>query len=269
MTQADTDPPSRMDLSRLELPAMRQQIQDHLEMENQVRQAQQDAELAQSMALQFERELDEERKRVARDVGEGLAEQVATIKSLAQTLQKRLATSEPSLSQLATMIDSNADGILAHIRHIVRSMRHETLVSGGMIQALRALVEDWRLRRPNQRFELLTEPADEAAFGLGEPDVEAVAFRVVELALQDAAQAELWITETKLVVVSARSEDGQMTLQVSHSGRSRRREAELIAGPAWVALSERLKPLAGHISAGPGDGGGFELIAVLPWPVDL
>ncbi|MFT4103700.1 MAG: hypothetical protein QM674_22265 [Burkholderiaceae bacterium] len=266
MTQADANPPPRLDLSRFEQPAVRRQIEAHLALEEQVRIAQQDAELARAMALRFERELDEERKRVARDV-EGMAEQIAALRALGQTLEHRLGATEPSLAQLATMIKTGSDGVLAHIRHVLRSVRPETLVGEGLISALRALIEDWRLRRPAQRFELLTKPESAERFGLGEPDVEALAMRIAELALQDAAQPDLWWSTPSLLLVSARTEDGQLTLQISHDARSRQPDDALLAKPAWADLLERLRPLGGRLSVGEGEG--FEVLAVLPWPLDL
>ena len=274
MSQEDADrpratPPGRFELPPLAQPAMRQQIQEQLDLEQQLMAAQQDADLARSMALGFERELDDERKRLAREVGEGLAEQVVMLKTLAQTLEKRLAVSEPTLAELAAMMCANADGLLAHIRHIVRRVRPEPLVGGGLVPAVRALAEDWRLRRPAQRFEVLVDPPGEAEFGLGEPDVEALALRAVELALEDAAQGELWHATPSLLVVSLRHEDGRLTVQVAHDARSRRRESELIATPGWSDLRERAGALAGRLHAGTGEAGGFELIAILPWPLDL
>lgn len=268
MTQADVPPPPRLDLSRFEQPAVRQQIEEHLALEAQLRQAQQDAELARAMALRFESELDEERKRVARDV-EGMAEQIAALRTLGQTLEHRLGATEPSLAQLATMIKTGSDGVLAHIRHVLRSVRPETLVGEGLVSALRALVEDWRLRRPSQRFELLTKPDTVERFGLGEPDVEALAMRIAELALQDAAQPELWWSMPTLALISARSEDGQLTLQISHDARSRQADRALLANTAWADLVERLRPLGASLRAGVGESEGFEILAVLPWPVDL
>ena len=262
-------PPRRFELPPLEQPALRQQIQEQLALEQQVLAAQQDAELARDMALRFEAELDEERKRLAREVGEGLAEQVVMLKTLAQTLEKRLAQQEPSLAELAAMMCANADGLLAHIRHIVRRVRPEPLVGGGLVPAVRALADDWRLRRPDQRFEVLVEPAGESAFGLGEPDVEALALRVIELALEDAAQNELWYGAPTLLVISMRRGEGLLTLQVAHDARARRRQADLAAAPGWSDLKDRVRDLSGQLSTGTGEAGGFELIAILPWPLGL
>lgn len=240
--------------------------------------ARQESELARSMALRFESELEAERKRVARDVGDGLAAQVAAMKSLARTLEHRLSASEPSLSQIASLLRGNADTLLTDIRHIVRRMRPETLVGSGLAPALRALVDDWRLRRPKARYELLIEPADDERFGLGEPDVEAVAHRFVDLALQDAGQPALWHATIGLVVVSVRVGEGALTVQVVHDGRPLQGGADrLVEGPAWVELIERLHGLGGRLSVADatddtdvaGATGGVELIAVMPWPVEL
>ena len=78
-----------------------------------------------------------------------------------------------------------------------------------------------------------------------------------------------WHAAPTLLVVSVRRGDGQLTIQVAHDARSRRRESELLDTPGWSDLRERAVALLGQLQAGTGEAGGFELITILPWPLDL
>lgn len=223
--------------------------------------AEQQRDMARELALQFEREAEAARRDFARLLNEELANHATALKSLAATFEGRLAGREPSLAQLASLMMRSTDAMLGAIRASVTRIRPEPLATGGLPDGLRALIDDWRLRQPDMRFELLLEPADDEAFGLGSPEVESAACRIVAEALSNAVDH----ARAGMVVVSARRADDQLTLQVSDDGRGlpRRNVAE---GPGLRTMRELAQRCGGRVSVATGESGGAEVLVELPWP---
>lgn len=222
--------------------------------------AEQQVGLSQDLALRFERELDEQRQSVARELQDELGRHATALRTLAATFEHRLAATEPSLAQLATLMIGNADALIDAIRTMIHRVRPQALDSGGLLTGLRALIDDWRLRRADLRFELLQQPADDARFGLGDPAVESLAWRIVDEAMAEAIRGG----SLRMLVVSVRTEDGRLTVQVGDDADGGARARSI--PPALAAIGERVADLGGRIDYATGESGGSELIAVLPWP---
>lgn len=238
---------------------------DHLEAERdealrQALLAEQQRDMARDMALQFEREAEQARRLFADLLNHDLAQHATTLKSLAATVEGRLAGREPSLAQLASLMMQSTDAMLAAIRAAVSRMRPEPQSDGGLPDALRALLDDWRLRKPAMRFELLLEPADPQAFGLGAADLETAAWQIVAAALSHAVER----ASTRTVVVSARRTGVALILQVSDDGRGlpHRPGAEQPAVGTMRALVERH---GGQLTVATGESGGVEVLVALRW----
>ena len=223
--------------------------------------AEQQRDMARELALQFEREAEDLRRVFTGLLNDELAGHATALKSLAATFEGRLADREPSLAQLASMMVQSTDSMLAAIRDAVGQVRPAQHAAAGVPDGLRALVSDWRLRKPAMRFELLLEPADDTAFGLASPDLETAACRIVAEAIGNAVGH----ARASMVVVSARRTDSLLTLQISDDGRGlpRRNMAE---GPGLRAMRELADRCRGRVRIATGESGGAEVLAELPWP---
>lgn len=217
-------------------------------------------DLGQELALRFEREFEEERRALAQALHDELGHHAMSIRTIAATLESRLAGREPSLAQLALLMVRNADALSASVRAAIRRIRPEPLEHGGLLEGLRSLLADWGSRRPAVRFELLVEPADEEAFGLGAAVVEAAAWRIVAEAVENAVEHGCAGT----VVVSVRQEAGMLTLQVSDDGPGL--AARRADGAGLRAMRERARGCGGSVAVANGESGGAEVLARLPWP---
>ncbi len=217
-------------------------------------------DLGQALALRFEREMEERQRTLARALHEELGRHATSLRMLAATLEKRLADREPSLAQLAGLMVRNADALAASVRTMVQQVQPEPLEHGGLPEGLRSLLADWRLRQPGIRFELLLEPAEDAAFGLGAARVEAAAWRIVAEAIENAVLH----AGAGTVVVSVRRTGGTIPLQVSDDGHGLARR--LIEGPGLRAMRERAAACGGSVTVANGESGGAEVLARLPWP---
>ncbi|MCC7058719.1 MAG: cation diffusion facilitator family transporter [Burkholderiaceae bacterium] len=242
----------------------------------QLRQAEADRDLNRDMALRFERELEAQRRELSGTMQRELGVQLTSLRSMAETLEARLLPREPSLARLATFMLRSADAMSASIRSLVARVRNDGMQGESLPDGLRALVDDWRMRRPEARIELLLEPVQDRSFGLGAPGVEALAWRIADHALARA----LLEAGAATVVLSAISEEGQLRLQISDDGRpfeaphaARAPDAGAAAPAAeeggstsrLAQMADRVCALGGRCTIGPGEAGGAEILVRLPW----
>ena len=223
--------------------------------------AEQERDLSRELALRFEREFDGQRQVLARELHDELSQHATAIKTMASTFESRLAGREPSLAQLARLMMRNTDALFAAVRTMTARLRPEPLEHGGLLEGLRTLVADWKLRKPQMRFELLLEPADDERFGLATQAIEGAAWRIVADAIENAVAH----AGAGTVVVSARSAPGALTLQVSDDGRGLRDE-DGVEGAGLRAMRERAQACGGSLTVATGEAGGVEVLVRLPWP---
>ena len=222
--------------------------------------AERERDLGQELALRFERELEDERRTLAQAIHDELGQQVMSLRTLAATLESRLAGREPSLAQLALLMVRNADALSDSVRLLIRRVRPEPLEHGGLLEGLRSLLAEWGMRQPAVRFQLLVEPEDDEVFGLGAPAVESAAWRIVAEAVENAVRHG----RAAMVVVSVRQQEGLLTIQVSDDGPGLAgRRAD---GAGLSAVRERALACGGRVTLADGESGGAELLACLPWP---
>ncbi len=223
--------------------------------------AEQQRDGTRELALRFEREFDEQRRELARDLRDELTQHATAIKTMAATIESRLAEREPSLAQLARLMMRNTEALFAAVRTITARLRPEALEHGGLLEGLRTLVADWRLRKPGMRFELLLEPGDDAQFGLATPAIEAAAWRITADAIDNAVAHAVAGT----VVVSARRGAGWLTLQVSDDGQGMGGGGSA-EGRGLRAMREQAQACGGSLTVETGEAGGVEVLVRLPWP---
>lgn len=225
-----------------------------------------------AMALRLERELDAQSALVARVLREDIGQQLTTLRTLAASFEARQNAREPQPSELlATLILRQADSLIDSVRALVSKVRPDALSAGGLPEALRALAADWRLRRPDRRIELLVDPADDSAFGLGSPAVETAALQAAAALLAQAFGEG----GAASVVLDASRRDGSLCLQLVHDGanasggagaRSAARRAAPAGVPAWFgAQAARIETLGGRVRVEPTGARGLALVVHLPW----
>jgi glucose-6-phosphate-specific signal transduction histidine kinase len=218
-------------------------------------------DLSRDLTLRFENELEAQRRDLARRLADDLGAQANTVRQLAGTLQGRLQEQDPSLRELAAMLARGADALCESLRLTVAAVRPEALAFGGLLEGLRVLLADWRLRAGQVRFELLAQPADDAGFGLGPSRVELAGYAAVATAIEQAVGAG----RAGLVVVSASRGDDCITLQVSDDGLPHGKRPPAADG-GLEALQARVGAVDGALTLRCGESGGAELLVTLPWP---
>lgn len=221
----------------------------------------QQRDLCRDLTLRFENELEIQRRDLARRLNDEIGTHATAIRTMAETLEHRLAGKDPSLVQMAGLLMKGTDALCESVRAMVREVRPEALAFGGLLEGLRALVADWRLRASRVRFELLAEPDDDALFGLGPARVESLAHACVVDALQRAVSEG----HASLVLVSARRGVASVVLQVSDDGIPFRQRT-FATNEAFEGLQSQVVSMGGTLTMHSGESGGVEVLLSLPWP---
>ena len=216
------------------------------------------------LALRLERELDALSADVARSLREEIGPQLSALRTLAASLESRLAACEPTLSPQASVMLGQADELIESVRALVARVRPDALSCGGLPEALRALAADWRLRRPDCRVEVLLDPGDEAAFGLTSPVIETAALQAAVAAFERAFGAGAGAA-TGVVLAASRGE-GRLLLQIEHDGAGPGTASGDPRVPAWFASAQaRIAALGGESQVERGELGGTSIVVRLPW----
>ncbi len=210
---------------------------------------------------------EDERRRLARELHDGLGQTLTALKIRLERLRQRVGDSQPELARELTEPVELAAAALGEARRLSRFLRPQVLDDLGLTPALSWLArsfEEWtgftvRLHVPG-------DPAEENGSRRLDPDLETLVFRFVQEGLNNAVkhsggdQAE----------VSVELEDGKLHVRVADFGDgfdpSEVRGSDG-AGSGLSGLRERVRVFGGrfHLDAAPGRG--TVLQAVLPLEV--
>lgn len=196
---------------------------------------------------------EEERRRLRRDLHDGLGPTVAGLTLTAEAALDELTHDPAAAAELIREIKGDLQSMVTDIRHLVHALRPPALDDLGLAGALRLQVG--RLA-----------PGLEVAFT--HPDVlpqlpaavEAAAYHIVGEALTNvvrhAGAARAWV---RLAVAA-----GRLEVEVSDDGCGL--DIERVAGVGLRAMRERAAELGGELRVEQREGGGTQLCATLPLP---
>lgn len=205
----------------------------------------------------------DERMAIAADLHDFVAHHVTGI--LVQTqVARMLAASEPDqLDPVLAGIEQAATESLASMRSLVGVLRTHAEDAaatrpGGDLAALADLVA--RFSRVGPPAVLVREPS--VPDGLPY-EVQAAAHRIAQEALTNVRRHALDATE---VTVRLRFDGRELIVTVTDDGRGAARLPEAARGGGFglIGLTERVTALGGRLDAGPRDGVGWEVQALLP-----
>jgi signal transduction histidine kinase len=197
---------------------------------------------------------EEERRRLRRDLHDGLGPTVAGLTLTAEAALDELARDPQAAAELIRELKGDLQTMVADIRHLVHALRPPALDDLGLTGALRLQVGR-------------VAPGLEVAFTHPEvlpplpAAVEAAAYHIVGEALTNvvrhAGAARAWV---RLAVAV-----GRVEVEVADDGRGL--EGERVAGVGLRAMRERAVELGGELRVEPREGSGTLVRAVLPLPV--
>ncbi|NHC47121.1 sensor histidine kinase [Motilibacter aurantiacus] len=199
----------------------------------------------------------EERARIARELHDVLAHNVTVMVVQADGAGYALdADPAQARAAVATIADTGRS-TLAEMRRLLDVLRAEDgdgLAPQPDLAAVRRLVGEARARGLPAELDL-QDRAGEAA----PPSVQLAAYRIIQESLTNVLRHAV---EVASVVVRVREKEGAVHVEVVDDGAG---AAPLGAGGHGIrGMRERAAALGGRVEAGPRDGGGFGVRAVLP-----
>jgi len=212
-------------------------------------------------------EQEEERRRLRRDLHDGLGSALASLNwqtgALRQALTRNLVAADALIVEQQTIIRST----LVDIRRLVYDLRPPSLDELGLLGALRewaahalmptgAAIDQEDLPRLQIAIETAEDlPSLPAA-------IEVAAYRIVQEALTNVVRhAHATICQVRLSVV-----EGSLHVEVSDDGVGIASGQQ--AGVGLLSMRERAAELGGRCSIQPGSRGGTQVCASLPFPTD-
>jgi signal transduction histidine kinase len=225
--------------------------------------AHQAAGLAHTMrltqALQRSREQlvlarEEERRRLRRDLHDGLGPSLASQTFRLDAVLALLSDNRPDIAQLVTSIKRQNQELVADIRRLVYELRPPALDELGLVGALAA--HGGQLDRANDlRVEVTTRPDP---MGDLPAAVEVAAYRIAREAVTNVARH----AAASICRISLELADGALLIRVVDDGVGVRAVTQ--PGVGMTSMRERAEELGGSLRVSRLDGGGTEVIASLP-----
>src|SRR5215211_6151482 len=198
---------------------------------------------------------EEERRRLRRDLHDGLGAQLAGLNVQAGTLRRLIPTDPDAADELVVELREELRSAIADIRHLVYDLRPPALDDLGLVEALRRLAERYGSEGGKLRV------AIEAPEGLPNlpAAVEVAVYRITQEALTNVARHA---RAQSCVVHLAVNED--VALEVVDDGIGI--PAEHGAGVGLSSMRERASELGGSCVVEPAPKGGTQVLVRLPLP---
>ncbi len=196
---------------------------------------------------------EEERRRLRRDLHDGLGAQLAGLNIQAGALRRLIPRDPDAADELVVELREELRSAIADIRRLVYDLRPPALDDLGLVEALRRLAE--RYGSEDDQLRVLVESPEDI------PDlpaaVEVAAYRIVQEALTNVARH----ARAQTCVVRLGVND-DVTLEIVDDGVGI--PAELSAGVGLSSMHERASELGGSCVVEPAPKGGTQVLVRLP-----
>jgi signal transduction histidine kinase len=198
---------------------------------------------------------EEERRRLRRDLHDGLGAQLAALNFQAGALRRLIPTDPDAADEVVVELREELRSAIADIRRLVYDLRPPALDDLGLVESLRQLAE--RCRSKDEPLSVLVEATENV------PDlpaaVEVAVYRITQEALTNVARhAQAQTSVVRLAV------DEDVALQIVDDGVGI--PAQRSAGVGLSSMHERASELGGSCVVQSGPKGGTQVLVRLPLP---
>ena len=201
--------------------------------------------------------LEAERRALARELHDELAQYVTAIKTIGTAIAGRAGEAQADIRDNANTIVSVASRIYDIVHGIIRRLRPSGLDHLGLAETLRDAVSGWSQRHPQVRWELELSGELDA---LGEA-LNITIYRIVQEALTNVVRH----AEARRVHVSVTRERNTVAVCVRDDGKGLPQALADESGRFGVAgMRERVQAFGGDFALSGATGQGVTLRAVLP-----
>jgi two-component system, NarL family, sensor histidine kinase UhpB len=212
---------------------------------------------------------DEERRAIARDLHDNLAQYLFAIRTDSFAIERHAAAAKtPQVGEAARSISESTSRMEEIVRDMIQRLRPLVLDELGLKDALRDLVAAWRARNPR----IVCSLQIDAQLGTGPKEVELAVYHVVQESLtnvakhSDASVASVAVRKANAAAAEPRPpghHDGQ-TLEVVIEDDGRSAQAVAGAGVGLVGMRERVETLGGRLETAYRSGRGWRVSARIP-----
>ena len=224
--------------------------------------AERELEQNRRLTALIQSQLEGERRALARELHDELAQCVTAIKTIGTAIAGRAGDAKPDIRDNATTIVSVASHIYDIVHGIIRRLRPSGLDDLGLAETLRDAVSAWSAHHPQVRSELQLCGELE---GLGEA-LNITVYRIVQEALTNVARhAQASCVRVSVAREPAAHFEDALVVYVRDDGRGLAQAAVQGNGRFGVAgMRERVQALGGSFTISGAPGEGVTVRAVLP-----
>jgi two-component system, NarL family, sensor kinase len=190
---------------------------------------------------------EEERRRLRRDLHDGLGPALATLALRLESVSELIDRDPAGAAELADTLSEQARAEILEVRRLVEGLRPPALDQLGLVSALRQRAEEHRVPGAPGRMTWTVEADHDV-----EPLPAAVEVAAYRIALEAVTNA-LRHSDAESCTVTLRREDGVLLLRVRDTGRGL--AADPGAGVGLTSMRERAEELGGTCVVTWGDDG--------------
>lgn len=202
---------------------------------------------------------EEERRRLRRDLHDGLGPSLASQTFALDAAIELLEIDPPAARQLLRNLKLQNQALVADIRRLVYELRPPTLDELGLTEALAVLLQQLN-SHASTRVSFIIEPGSLEALPAA---VEVAVYRLV----QEGVNNVLRHAQAALCTVECHRSGGWLTLSIGDDGRGISVDAR--SGVGMLSMRERVEELGGTLQITPGEPSGTQITALLPTSFSL
>jgi signal transduction histidine kinase len=203
---------------------------------------------------------EEERRRLRRDLHDGLGAQLAALSMQASAMKATIPIDPDAAVQQATELQQELRAAIADIRRLVQGLRPAALDDLGLVGALQNRIATVNLGDAAQGEDQALLVKFDAPHDLGDlpAAVEVAIYRIVDEALTNAVRHAN--ARQCMVLISRTSEGIRLTIEDDGIGIA----TDRISGVGLQSMRERALELGGSFAVESGEAGGARIVAELP-----
>ena len=234
---------------------MAQAVEDKVQAERKVREAETRLEERQELSKLVEQRLEEERRLIAHELHDEFGQSVTAIRSLAQAIATQGGLKDPPTGEAAKLISDEAARLYDNMHGLIPRLTPLSLDTLGLAATLENLVRDWQRRYPGITLSL----QQDVQADLG-PSVALTIYRVVQEGLINALRH----AQPSRVAVSVQTDAEQIVVTVEDDGIGLPGDWARPGHFGLRGLAERVEHIGGLFSVGNCATRGVQLRAKIP-----
>lgn len=207
---------------------------------------------------------EEERRSIARELHDDVAQRLSVVNSLATSIKKSCQATLPTVSRQSEELVSITSGTMRSLRETLITLRPPEIDDLGLVPSIQGLIGDHN-KRANERTRFSLETRGD--FDELPAEVAAHIYRIVQEGLNNAARhADARSVRVVLVnTVGEHKGDRHIELAIIDDGKATLPATrDRHSGIGLIGIRERVFALAGTFIAEQRTGGGFELRVTFP-----